>query len=214
MKTSKKKTSVLRRYTSLPALLHILRHRQITLLSPTTWDDKNDAFFMSQYKKRKGLKTVLALCFSEASETYHHWRVFTSGSEGVCIEFKRDELVSAFDDVKSVHKRTVTYKLIKELKSFRPSVAQLPFLKRQPYADEREFRLVYVDAAEEVEAKGFAIELACIERITLNPWIPKALADAVKLAIRSIDGCAKMPVYQTTLLENEQWKRSASSARE
>ncbi len=208
-KTSNKKTSLLRRYTSLPALLHLLRNQQITLLSPTSWDDRNDAFYMNQYKKRRKLKSVLALCFSEANETYHHWRVFTHGSEGVCITFKRDELLAAFDAIKNIHKRAVKYKLISELKGFHPSVAQLPFLKRQPYKDEKEFRLVYDDSSEEIEMKGFHIELTCINRITLNPWMSKPLADAVKSTVRSVDGCKSIEVYQTTLLDNERWKRLA-----
>jgi len=33
---------LLRRYTDLPALIDILARRQITLLSPSTWDDQND----------------------------------------------------------------------------------------------------------------------------------------------------------------------------
>lgn len=73
--------------------------------------------------------------------------------------------------------------------------------------DEKEFRLVYVDGTEEIEAKGFDIDLACIQRITLNPWMSKPLADAVRLTIRSMDGCKNIEVYQTTLLENEQWKK-------
>jgi hypothetical protein len=208
-KTSNKKISVLRRYTSLPALLHLLHNKQITLLSPASWDDKNDAFFMSEYKRCQEVKSVLALCFSEANETYHHWRVFTDGSDGVCVEFKRDELLAAFDTVANIRKRAVQYKLMTKLKNFHPSVGQLPFLKRQPYKDEKEFRLVYVDGSEEIAAKGFYIDLTCIQRITLNPWMPKPLADAVKLTIHSIDGCKSVEVYQTTLLENERWKAVA-----
>src|SRR5438046_430793 len=38
--------SYLRRYTDLPALLHILRKQQITLLDPQNWDDTNDSYFL------------------------------------------------------------------------------------------------------------------------------------------------------------------------
>ncbi len=55
-------TESLRRYTDLPALLHLLKHRKITLLDPSTWDDTNDSYYLLKYKERKGLKTVLALC--------------------------------------------------------------------------------------------------------------------------------------------------------
>ena len=40
----------LRRYTNLASALHILQNRCLTLLSPETWDDRNDAYFMSEYK--------------------------------------------------------------------------------------------------------------------------------------------------------------------
>jgi hypothetical protein len=42
-----------------------------------------------------GLKTVLALCFTQATEHYHHWHVFAGGSSGVCIGFDRDALLKA-----------------------------------------------------------------------------------------------------------------------
>jgi hypothetical protein len=204
-----KTDSALRRYTSLPALLHILRNKQITLLSPASWDDKNDAFFMSQYKERKKMASVLALCFSEAHETYHHWRVFTHGSDGVCVVFKREDFLAAFDSIRNVQKGPITYKSISAMKNFHPPVEQLPFLKRQPFKDEKEFRIVYVSRRVEMDSKGFDIDLACIRRITLNPWMPKSLADVVEDTIRSIDGCEKIEVYQTTLLDNERWKRAA-----
>lgn len=210
MTTSSKKIAVLRRYTSLPALLHLLRNRQITLLSPAAWDDRNDAFFMSRYKKSEGLKSVLALCFSQASETYHHWRVFTQGADGVCITFRRDELLGSFAAIDNIRADEVEYKQIRDLKNFQPEASRLPFLKRWPYKDEKEFRLVYSDRNEEMEAKRFEIDLFCIQRITLSPWMPKPLAEAVKATIHAVRGCERIQVSRTTLLENEQWKRIAS----
>jgi hypothetical protein len=208
-KSPRRKASSLRRYTSIPSLLHLLQNRQITLLSPASWDDKNDAFFMIPYKQRKKFKSVLALCFTMADDTYHHWRVFTHGSDGARITFRRKELLAAFAKIRGVRKRRVKYKRVKELRAFHPAIDELPFLKRHPYKDEKEFRIVYVDRKKEIEAKGFDIDLACIARVTLSPWMPKNLKDAVKLTIHSIPGCEKMMVYQSTLLENEQWKRSA-----
>ena len=200
---------VLRRYTSLPSALHILANKQITLLSPSLWDDRNDAFYMRQYKERKQLKTLLALCFAETDETYHHWRVFTHGADGVCVVFKRDEFLASFAKHKGVTKGKVDYRKITELKKFRPSVKQLPFLKRHPYRDEEEYRLVYESGIDEVEVKPFTIRLSCIERITLSPWLAKPLAAAVKSTIKSADECEDIRVYQSTLLENEKWKKGA-----
>jgi hypothetical protein len=55
----------LHRYTNLTATIHMLRSRSITLLNPATWDDRNDAYFMAEYKRKVDAKTVLALCFAE-----------------------------------------------------------------------------------------------------------------------------------------------------
>src|SRR5689334_5694440 len=117
---------VLRRYTSLPSLLHLLQNKKITLLSPSTWEDRNDAFFLSRYKELKGLKSVLALCFAESHERYHHWRVFTHGSAGVCIEFDREPFVAYSRTLKNVRAKKVTYKEIAELGQLAFSIDQLP----------------------------------------------------------------------------------------
>ena len=86
----------------------------------------------------------------------------------------------------------------------------LPFRKRIPYEAEREFRIVYVDQEEEVAFKHVAIELMHIQRITLSPWIHKSLSDAVRDTIKEFDGCDRLNVYRSTLIENERWKKIAN----
>src|SRR6516162_2706325 len=85
----------LRRYTDIPALVCLLSEQRITLLNPETWDDKNDSYFLKLYQERNRLQSVLALCFTRTTETYHHWRVFANGASGVCITFKREQLLDA-----------------------------------------------------------------------------------------------------------------------
>ncbi|HNC85208.1 MAG TPA: hypothetical protein PK999_19310, partial [Nitrospira sp.] len=63
----------LRRYTDIPALTYLLTKQKITLLDPKSWDDSNDSHYLSLYKQRNKLKSLLALCFTQADETYHHW---------------------------------------------------------------------------------------------------------------------------------------------
>lgn len=85
-----------RRYTNLASTIHLLQHRAITLLNPATWDDKSDTYYMAEYKRLKQAQTVLALCFAESRETYHHWRIFSYGTDGICLEFDKQELLTAF----------------------------------------------------------------------------------------------------------------------
>jgi hypothetical protein len=198
---------VLHRYTNLAATIHLLQTRQITLLNPATWDDRNDAYFMAEYKRHKNAETVLALCFTSQNETYHHWRVFSHGSDGVRIEFDREPLVAAFKRKRDVRSGPMNYRTIKDVRRFaRLDVEELPFLKRAPYQDEQEFRLVYATAAEAVEFKNYPIKLGWIRRITLSPWMSKALAESVKANLLAIAGCSRLQISRSTLVENEAWK--------
>ncbi|MGB7986673.1 MAG: hypothetical protein WCF54_16015 [Terracidiphilus sp.] len=208
-------TSFLRRYTSIPALFHILYNRTITLLSPEKWEDRNDVFSINHFKECNKLKFVLAVCFSETSETFHHWKVFAHGSEGVCIVFKRIELLSAFMNYNDqIRMGSVEHVQIKKLKNTSLQVDKLPFTKKFPYKDEKEFRIIYLgrDNDCQMEAKDFSIDLSCIESITLNPWITRPQYEAIKKAINSIDGCKSIKVQQTTVLKNKDWENAVRQA--
>jgi hypothetical protein len=202
------------RYTNLAATLHMLRTRNITLLNPATWDDTNDSYFMSEYKRLKNAKSVLALCFAESEESYHHWRIFSSGGDGVRIEFDKAALLAALKRDGNVRAELVKYTKLEDLQR-KQAIAcdELPFLKRWPYGDEREFRVVYTNLSETVAAKDYPIALSSIRRITLSPWMPRVLSASVKAALRSIDGCSRLNVFQSTLVSNELWKKFTEKAR-
>lgn len=51
-------SAFLRRYTDLPFLFDYLRTKELALLSPKSWDDKNDSFFVDQYAKAYGLQST------------------------------------------------------------------------------------------------------------------------------------------------------------
>jgi hypothetical protein len=137
----------LRRYTNLAASIHLLSNKKITLLDPSTWTDMNDAYFIAEYRRLKNVQSVLALCFAECAETYHHWRVFSSGVDGVCIEFDLAKLSRGFSGDGRVKAGYVNYKTITELRDMKDNfdIDELPFLKRFAYRDEREYRLVFID---------------------------------------------------------------------
>jgi len=132
----------LRRYTSLDSAVHILQNKAITLLSPDSWDDKVDRNLMSAFARRAGHGSVLALCLSRTSETYHHWRIFTEGKSGVCIVFDKQQLIEAVNR-QNVVARNVTYKKIADNRADPVTTARLPFTKRYAFRDEKEFRLVF-----------------------------------------------------------------------
>lgn len=205
-------TTYLRRYTDLPALLHLLTERKLTLLDPKTWDDKNDSFFISLYKEKKNLKTVLGLCFSQTSETYHHWRVFSNGPAGVCVVFDRDILLTTLNHVRGITTGSMNYMNLFEAKKMVVGVGDLPFLKRSGFKPEREFRAIFESSTEDLPVLEIDIPLASIRSVSLSPWMHSSLSASTAATIRSINGCAKLKVSRSTLISNEQWKAIGRAA--
>ena len=160
----------LRRYTSLPVLLDMLSYKRITLLDPVSWEDRNDSFYLQKYRELKGLKTILALCFTEKSETFHHWKVFAGGSSGVCIKFNKKDFLACFQKKHGIHSGPVSYSLMRDLRRTPPSLEKLPYLKRKQYEDEAEFRIIYEDRDKIHRSKCFPLDITCIDRIALSPW--------------------------------------------
>lgn len=202
-----------RRYTNLAGAIHLLQNRTITLLNPATWDDKNDAYFMSEYKRLKKAMTVNAICFAECAETYHHWRVFSHGADGVCLIFKKAELLSTFENDSRISSRPVEYKMIAELNRMRSlSVNDLPFFKRTQFRDEKEYRVVYTDINESEEYTEYNIELDWIKQVVVSPWVSKPLADAISATLKSIKGCSKLSVVRSELVSTEAWRAVTTKA--
>ncbi|WP_421671453.1 DUF2971 domain-containing protein [Rahnella sp. EDr1-12] len=201
-----------RRYTDLPALIQILTNRKLTLLDPSFWDDKNDSYFLATYKEKKELQSVLALCFTKESETYHHWRVFSSGASGVCVNFDSEKLETAFSKAKGVKFQEVTYLALKELRDNRPTIARLPFVKRIPYKHEKEFRALWESESDKAFSLDVPIDISSITRITLSPWMHPSLRVNVVKLLKMIDGCKSIPIVRSTLIENTQWKSYGTSA--
>ena len=198
------------RYTSLPVLLDVLSKQQLTLLSPATWDDRNDSYYLELYKKKKKLKTLLALCFTEKPETYHHWKVFSDGMSGVRIEFDKNALLDGLDSVRGIGYGPVSYPLIRELQSNPPELEELPYLKRRPYRDEGEFRIIYTNKSSVYPTKAVDFDLSAIRKINLSPWVSDAVSETVKSVIKGIDGCSGIRVSKTTVVENKVWKNIAT----
>ena len=194
-----------RRYTTLPILLDVLSNKRLTLLDPKNWDDKNDSYFIELYKNRKNLKSVLALCFAEVPDTYHHWKVFAGNDSGVCIVFYKDILLNYFGE--GFRKQKVDYPFRDNMEFEIDDFENLPFVKRYAFRDEREFRIIYEDKRREIATKDVDIPLKSIEHILINPWMPKSVYSSVKKVIRNIEGCRNIKILRTTMVEDERWKR-------
>jgi hypothetical protein len=204
----KEKPTILNRYTSLPVALDILVRRQVTLLSPETWEDRNDAFYLERYREENKLGTLVAICFTTRGETFHHWKVFSNGLSGVCIEFYKNQLLGAFPISKGFRCEPIDYKLIQTLTKNRPAIERWPFLKRKAFRDEGEFRIIYEDRTAHDFIKHVDIELDTICKVTLSPWLPDEVAKSVKELINTIKGCESIQVKRSSLINNSRWKKA------
>lgn len=196
------------RYTNLASTIHILRNKRLTLLSPETWNDRNDSSYIAEFKRRKEAASVLALCFAETKETYHHWGVFAPGCDGVCIEFDKHMIEEAVAQDADLEARKVIYREIDDVERNPPKDEDLPFLKRVPYNPEEEFRIIFASKDVKAETKILPISLACIRHITLSPWMPEALVDAVRDTLKGIKGCNQIPMHRSGLVDNERWRKA------
>jgi hypothetical protein len=89
----------------------------------------------------------------------------------------------------------------------------LPFTKRYPLEDEKEFRVIYESKSRRASTMDISIPLSCIDRIIISPWLPKALVPHVRSIIKAIEGCSELKVTRSTLIGNDDWKFLAQSAK-
>jgi len=204
-----KANKLLRRYTDLAAAIDLLAHRRIVLLDPTSWDDRNDSYFIQKYKTITQAQSVLALCLSSVGETYHHWRVFCGHSSGVCIELYRDRVLSAIASTSGIRTGPVKYMTLGEIEKSPPELTELPFVKRWAFRHEQEYRLIYESLSMHEIVHPVDVPLSAIQGITLSPWLPPGLLDATEVLLNSIPGCSNIKISRSELISNEQWKRNA-----
>ena len=186
----------------------------MTLLDPATWDDKVDVTYLAECSKWLE-RPVLALCFCQGPQRYHHWRVFANGIGGVCIEFEKEWLLGNLGaKYEGLLHNDVAYKSYAEVSKNPPDVLELPFLKRPAYKDECEYRIVRLFEENEKSdlVRDYDIELDCIRRIVLSPWMPKELYMSVRTVLMSIEGCGELKVARSSLIEHEAWKKFGEDA--
>lgn len=202
-----KSNNFLRRYTKLPYLIDFLSTGQLFLPNPRIWDDRNDSFYIEEYLKINEINDAYALCLTTVPETYHHWKVFSSGSSGVCIVFDKDKLLQVVNATEELKADSVKYKTIKEVERHGLQENWLPFLKRYPYRDESEFRL-FVAPKKEITGGEYRVEVpkTALKRIILSPWLPTSVVSHVETLLKSIKDCSNIKVHRSTLIDNEKWR--------
>lgn len=193
------------RFTSLPILLDLLQRKKLTLLDPKTWDDRNDAEIILEYKRRKSIKNLFALCFSCNDETVHHWKTFAHGPSGCQIEFDAKKLFAVFDRNELKHARVEYKKLLEiEKKDAVIDIDRMPFTKRWPYRCEEEYRVIK-ETNEDGDFYEIDIPLDIIRRITISQQMPQQIYDTIKGYLKGVTKDPDQKISKSTLYENQRW---------
>jgi len=194
----------LNRFTSLPILLDLLQRQKLVLLDPASWEDKNDTDIILEYKRKANIEKLFALCFTHNSETIHHWKTFSNGPSGCCIEFSPGKLIAVLDKTPGIRHGAVFYKKISEARFPEFELSEIPFIKRKPYQFEREYRIIW----EGRSGAGFLeldITLDMIRKITFSQQMPPVVFDSVKkMLVQTFPGL-KNKINRSTIYRNERW---------
>jgi len=202
MKT--KKIFKLNRFTTLPVLLDLLQRKKLTLLNPETWEDKNDSEIILEYKKRKNIKNLFAVCFSLGDETIHQWKTYSNGSSGCCIEFDAEELFKILSKIPGLTHRKVLYKKVNEVEMNGVPINRIPFTKRWPYRCEEEYRIIIASDTDN-EFYDIDIPLEIINKITISQQMPDQIYQTIKKYLKNIKGDPDSRINRSTLYSNKRW---------
>jgi hypothetical protein len=196
----------LNRFTTLPVLLDLLQRKKLTLLDPKLWDDRNDSEVILEYKKRKKIKNLFAVCFTSGDETVHHWKTYSHGASGCVIEFDVRKLFSIIDRIPDLRHGKVEYRKLSEVEDKKAiiDIDKMPFTKRWPYRCEEEYRII----AETNHSETFFeidIPLSVIRRITISQLMPQPIYETIKGYLKDLKGNPDGKISKSTLYENPRW---------
>ena len=197
----------LRRYTSISAVIDILRRKELPLLDPQTWEDRNDRYFMSLYKESGKLSGLYGLCAATCNETYHHWRVFTNTADGACIEIRRQPLEERLSELPGVRFGEVDYLILRKVGALgKGDRERLPFVKRWGFEPESEYRIIAETNEPQQPALSLDFPVSLVACVHLNPWLPVPIAESLKVTLREIPGCSKLSIARSQLIDSGRWK--------
>jgi len=189
---------------SLGELRFLLSQEKLTLRDPQRWSDTNDSYYLELYRKKMGFSSVLALCFTQSSERFHHWEAFGNRkdkTDRAKIKFKRRALIDAIKLEPRLKYDEVQYLKMNDIKARLLKREELPFIKRWGYNHEREFRIIYESMEQAPSNCDFHVPLSCINKITLSPWLSYSDFRTLKDELRQIKNCNELRIERSTLIE-------------
>jgi len=158
------------RYMCLDNFKDMMLHNRLALINPDLWSDKNDIIAISQYKQVKRIPHLMAACFTEASETSHHWSVYGK-NDGVRVIFNKKTLLNLFNSKIGYTSNKIEYVLMSRFENKVKEIEHLPFIKRYAYRDEKEFRVIWQGNRIIGDIKYVKLPSNVIEKIIFGPAV-------------------------------------------
>jgi len=189
----------MRRYTELPFLIEYLLTGQLAIPNPARWDDGLDRQRLEEYRRLAGFRSIYACCLAECPETYHHWKNYSKGMNGVCIEFEKSKLIDSLDSDKCRHK-SVQYLHWQVLKDTDVPIEDMPFVKRDVFSDEQEFRVVLTSPSEQKPVLLQNIPVTAIRKIILNPWLQESTSNAIFKSLKLLPRGEALSLWRSQML--------------
>lgn len=193
------------RYTKHQYALEMIRTKEIVIPEPRGWDDVNDLEGLLQYQRIVGLVGLGVLCMTSEPDTYHHWKLYAHGQEGIALVFDRKKMREWARTHRGTRLQSIRYVRMQDLKDLDVSLTRLPYLKRWGYRSEREWRLLYeADVSSQLFKLPFPSE--ALSRIVINPWANIDEYAEMKDEYESILDRRVVRVTRTELVNSQTWR--------
>lgn len=204
-------SEAIRRYTNVLALLDLVKNERLTLLNPNHWFDRNDALGLQEYNRLRGDGSVYAMCFAIGKEQAHHWQLFSGSDHGVCIRFDKDELVDHLDELNEpVLHGPVQYRNLKEIEGSSPiTIDLLPFLKRDTFEAECEYRIVaWEDELFAGPTYSIPLPPRLVKQVIMGPTMPRAFGELLRDIARENPAWSDVQFSLSRLVNNASWSKA------
>jgi hypothetical protein len=105
----------------------------------------------------------------------------------------------------------LTHRQLKALANKRKDsdpIPRLPFIKRQGFRDESEFRIIYESKTRSVSTIDIPIPMSCIREIIFSYELNRDDYKEIRSKLQSMDGCQDLAIRRSTLTDSRAWKKA------
>ena len=96
---------------------------------------------------------------------------------------------------------SIEYVRMSDIKKVIQKPEQIPFVKRYPYRNEEEYRVI-CESKRKVARPSLNLPRTAIRKVTINQFLPREIFELIK---QKIEVQWNVPVNQSTIIKNTTW---------